>query len=153
MCHDNFRKLSIGVPNGILWFPIIYCTSQMSLMLQFLTNITFVDSRFSWYIMIQSNIISNISCKQQRDVILVNLQTPKDTYLSSLCYKAHFSRQLNCGSLRCSWSIACRHCSNYIFFLQLTLGLNILRKGNCKPKRETFKFWDLVRLILEILQY
>ena len=42
---------------------------------------------------------------------------------------------------------------NYIFILHLTLGFNILRKDNCKPRRETFKFWDLVRLILEILRY
>ena len=30
--------------------------------------------------------------------------------------------------------------------LHLTLGFNILRKDNCKPRRETFKFCDLVRL-------
>ena len=64
--------------------------------------------------------------------------------VKSLIYKTHFSRQFNCWSLRCSWSIACRHCSNYIFILHLTLGFNILRKDNCKPWRETFKFWDLV---------
>ena len=69
---------------------------------------------------------------------------------SSLQYKSHFSRQLNCCSLRCSWSIACRRCSNYISNLHLTLGFNILRKDSCKPRRETFKFWDLVRLILAI---
>ena len=28
-------------------------------------------------------------------------------------------RQSNCWSLRCSWSIACRRCSNYIFLLDL----------------------------------
>ena len=60
---------------------------------------------------------------------------------------------LNCWSLRCSWSIACRRCSNYIFILHLTFGFNILHKDNCKLRRETFKFWDLVRLILEILRH
>ena len=54
----------------------------------------------------------------------------------------HFIRQLNCWSLRCSWSIACRHCSNYIFILDLTPGFNTLRKDNCKPRPEAFKFWD-----------
>ena len=44
--------------------------------------------------------------------------------------------QLNCWSLRCSWSIACRRCSNYIFILDLTPGFNGLGKGNCKT-RET----------------
>ena len=59
----------------------------------------------------------------------------------------------NCRSLRCSWSIACRRCSNYIFILDLTPGFVGLGKGNCKTRQETFKFWDLVRLILEILRY
>ena len=40
----------------------------------------------------------------------------------------HFSRKVNCWSLRCSWSIACRRCSNYIFILHLTLGFKILRR-------------------------
>ena len=60
--------------------------------------------------------------------------------------------QLNCWSLRCSWSIACRPCSNYIFILNLTPGFNGLGKDNYKMRREAFKFWDLVCLILEILR-
>ena len=61
--------------------------------------------------------------------------------------------QYNCWSLRCSWRIACRRCSNYIFILHSTCGVNILHKNNCKTRWETFKFWDLVRLILENLRY
>ena len=53
---------------------------------------------------------------------------------SSLWYKTHFSKQLNCWSLRCSWSIACRRCSNYIFILHLTLGLNLLRKDKMEAE-------------------
>ena len=64
---------------------------------------------------------------------------------SSLQYKTHFSMQLNCWSLRPSWSIACQRCSNYIFILDLTPGFNGLG--------EAFKFWDSVRLILETLWY
>ena len=63
------------------------------------------------------------------------------------------SRWKNCRSLRCSWSIACRRCSNYIFILDLTPGFMGLGKDNCKTRREAFKFVDLVRLILEILRY
>ena len=59
----------------------------------------------------------------------------------------HLRRQLNCGSLRCSWSIACRRCSNYILILDLTPGFNGSGKDNCKPRRGSFKFWDLVRLV------
>ena len=62
-------------------------------------------------------------------------------------------RQCNCWSLRCSWSFACRRCSNYNFILDWSPGFNGLGKGNCKTRRETFKFWDLVGLISEILRY
>ena len=55
-------------------------------------------------------------------------------------------------SVRCSWSIACRRCSNYIIILDLTPGFIGLNKDNFKTKRGTFKFGDLVRLILEILR-
>ena len=57
--------------------------------------------------------------------------------------------QLNCWSLRCSWSITCRCCSDYIFILDLTHGFNRWGKDKCKTRLKTFKFWDLVRLILE----
>ena len=57
------------------------------------------------------------------------------------------------GSLRCSWSIACRRCANYIFILDLTPGFKGLRKDNCKTRREAFKCWDLVRFMLEVWWY
>ena len=55
--------------------------------------------------------------------------------------------QLNCWSFRCSWSIA-----NYIFILNLTPSFNEFGKDNYNMRREAFKFWDLVRLILETLR-
>ena len=60
---------------------------------------------------------------------------------------------LNCWSLRCSWSIACRRCSNYIFILNLTPGFNGLGKDNYKMRREALKFWNWVCLIFETLRY
>ena len=45
---------------------------------------------------------------------------------------------------------ACRRCSNYIFILNLTHAFNRLDKDNSKARWETFKFWDSMRLILEI---
>ena len=65
----------------------------------------------------------------------------------------HFIRQLSCWSLRCSWSITCRRCSNYIFILNLTPGFDGLGKDNYKMRRDAFKFWNLVQLILETLRY
>ena len=63
-----------------------------------------------------------------------------------------FIMQLNGWSVRCSWSIACRRCSNYIFILNWTPGFNGLGKDNYKMRREAFKFWGLVRIILETLR-
>ena len=40
---------------------------------------------------------------------------------------------------------------SYIFILDATPGFNGLGKDNCKTRRETFMFCDLVRLILEVL--
>ena len=62
-------------------------------------------------------------------------------------------RQENCRSLRCSWSSACRRCSNYIFILDTIPSFNGLNKDNCKTRQQTFKIWDLVRLILESWRY
>ena len=73
--------------------------------------------------------------------------------LSNLQYKSHLSRQKNCPSLRCSWSIACRHCSNYIFILDLAAGFIGLGKDNCKTRWETFKFWDLSAYIRGLTVY
>ena len=73
---------------------------------------------------------------------------------SNLQYKTRLSRHWNCWSLRCSWSIACRWYSNYIFILDLTPGFNGAGKDNCKKMRwETFKFANLVHLMLEVWQY
>ena len=41
---------------------------------------------------------------------------------------------------------------NYIFILNFTPGFNGLSEDNCKGIQETFKFWDLVRFILEVLR-
>ena len=42
---------------------------------------------------------------------------------------------------------------NYIFILNLTPGFNRLGKDHSKRRQETFKFWDLVQLLLEVLWY
>ena len=69
---------------------------------------------------------------------------------SSLYIRRILNRQWHCWSLRCSWSIACRRCSNYIFIIDLTVGFNGLDK---EMRRDSVKFWDLVPLILDILRY
>ena len=56
----------------------------------------------------------------------------------------HLSRQENCRSIRCSWCIACRRCSNYIFILDSTSGFKVFGKGSHETVRGSFKCWDLV---------
>ena len=51
--------------------------------------------------------------------------------------------------LRWSWSITCRHCSTTIFIINLaSSGLD-----NCQMRRETFKFYNLLRRVWEIWWY
>ena len=53
------------------------------------------------------------------------------------------------------WLLKCagRRCSNYIFILDLTPGFNGLDIDTCKTKRETFTFWDLMWLTLDVWWY
>ena len=75
-------------------------------------------------------------------------QSDAETWI--ICENCHISN-ISCTLVgRCSWSIACRRCSNYIFILDLTPGFNGLGKDNCKMRQQTFKFWDLVQFILEV---
>ena len=53
---------------------------------------------------------------------------------------SQLSRQYICCSLRCSWSIACRRCSNYIFILDLTPGLNALTKTTARQETKHLSF-------------
>ena len=54
---------------------------------------------------------------------------------------------------RCISSIACRRCSSYILTLNFKPGFNGLGTENCKTRRETLNFWNLVRVILEVWRY
>ena len=70
---------------------------------------------------------------------------------SNLWYKVRSSGQYTCWSLRCSWSIACRCCSNCIFIiLYLVPFFNGLSKDKGNIKGVTLKCWNLMRLILEV---
>ena len=58
---------------------------------------------------------------------------------------AHLSRQLTCWSLRCSWSITCRCCANYILILDLTSdfnGFDITYAGGFDGIFCWIKFWS-----------
>ena len=72
---------------------------------------------------------------------------PRDTHYRQT---SNISKQYNCWSLRSTWSIACRCCSNYIFILDLTSSFSGLGRDNYITRWETFKFWDLVPLVIEV---
>ena len=52
-----------------------------------------------------------------------------------------YGRHKNCWSLRCSWSIACRRCSNYSFNLDLTPGFNALGQRQLQDERRNIEVW------------
>ena len=74
-----------------------------------------------------------------------------------IIYDIHHYRQASnisrtlVGNELVDHSGTCRRCSNYIFILDFTTGFNGLGKGNCKTRRESFKFCDLVRPLLYIV--
>ena len=70
----------------------------------------------------------------------------------NIWYKTQLIRRYICLSLRCSWIFACRHCSN-ISIPDLPPGFRGFGKDNYNTRWEIFQFWDLARLILELLRY
>ena len=74
-------------------------------------------------------------CSNQRMQLII--------FTYNLGYKTHIGRQDHCSSLKYIWG-------NYIFILDLTIGSNKLRKDMCKVKWQTLRFWNSVRLILDV---
>ena len=99
---------------------------------------------------LQINKMGNLTCAAPEENYHTISKIPQ--LLSNSSYKLHLCRQDNHWSLRCSWSRACRCCSNYIVILDLNPGFNGLGKDDYKTRRESFKFWDYVRLLLDILR-
>ena len=105
---------------------------------------------------IQENAFQNVVCK----MVPIWLQSPcysksNQQLKKTCCQTFNISRTLVDNKLAdhsdvVGASPVSLRCSNYIFILDLTPGLNGLRKGNCKMRWESFKFCDLVWLILEI---
>ena len=55
-------------------------------------------------------------------------------------HKSHLSKQYTCWSLRCSWSIDCRRCSNYIFIPTQHLASNDWAKTTVKRDEKHLSF-------------
>ena len=94
----------------------------------------------------------NVFCKQNREYLLMTLMSLQIGMIWIKEYRIVFNiRRTLVGKKIVDHSD--RRCSNYIFILNLTPGFNGLGKDNCKTRRETFMFWDWVRLILDNLRY
>ena len=92
-------------------------------------------------------------CAEGRTVLVEIRNSCKRVCACIVLYYSHPLMWWNCRSLRCSWSIACRRCSNYIFILDLISDFKGFGKDRHKTLRESFKCCDLVRLILETWRY
>ena len=72
--------------------------------------------------------IERIICNEYLSIkIYITGMNDMYEHMIYMCYHqtsniSHLIRQQNCWSFRCSWSIACRRCSNYIFIVDLTSG-------------------------------
>ena len=86
--------------------------------------------------------------------MILGIYVPLDTSAAYLKYIPLISMHRKTSNIRhtlwrnkivdhsdiCSWSIAGRHCPNYIFILNFTPGVNGLGEENCKTMRDTFIF-------------
>ena len=79
--------------------------------------------------------------------------TTDTTYLAlmPISYRktSNIRRTLGGNKIVDNSDVACRRCSNYIFILDLTSGFKEFGKDSRKKVRESFRYWDLVRLILQ----
>ena len=94
-------------------------------------------------------IIGKLHNKQRQRVLLSSVRYWK-------CYGRHATRRYKHGLVTSNLlykSQLSRQCSNYIFNLDVTPGLKGLGKDNCKTRRNTFKVWNLMCLILEASAY
>ena len=154
MCHIIYLSLSLVNSKD----KIIYSNYQLPFQhWQFLHQVQRYSNPAQWFthpLGVNHTKLSNmLTTSIAKTVFACNIwkYIPHSWYRQVSNIRPHLSRQLNCWSLRCSWSIACRRCSNYIFILDLTPDFKGLAKDDFKTRWESFKFWDLVLLILEIL--
>ena len=134
--HRNSSALQ-GIVNATIHRKL-YHGEAPSMPLNVTTEISFVESMVSMLNSLFYKVFARFCC---------------DLFCRGYHDISNIRRIIVDSKLRCSWSIACRRCSNYIFIVDFSPGFNILYKDNCKTRRETFKVWDVVWLIVEIWQY
>ena len=107
------------------------------------TDISALNSSWTSACLVLNLILTHAFCKISSDTTDCN-------YRQTSTIMCTLVSNIICWSLRCSWSIACGCCHNYIFILNLSPGFNGLYRDKCKTRRETFQFWDLVPMILKL---
>ena len=97
----------------------------------------------------------NAFCKQNREYLLMTLMSLQIGMIWIKEYRIVFNiRRTLVGKKIVDHSdVVGAAPTGYIFILNLTPGFNGLGKDNYKTRRETFMFWDWVRLILDNLRY
>ena len=159
LCHYPLLILRGWQPHNLIFANKRSCIHVMVSLVQCSPLWDNIDHEMGWsrkiYIFQLSMVLYCKTSQMQRLVVfspfsVLLILTFLQVLPSTFWYKWHLSMHHTWWSLRCSWSIACQRCSNHIFILDLTPGFNGLGKGNGKTRRQTFKFCDSVRLILEI---
>ena len=95
----------------------------------------------------------NLYCRTMKYQLWIHPRVKLIPYPATKLLRYTYTHKWNYSSIRCSWSIVYRRCPHYIFILDFTPGFDGLVKANCKTRRETFKFWNLMRLLIEMWRY
>ena len=139
LCFQSFQILAL-ISSHIDW---TICAGSASSKLLSSAVVTPVKYECGW---------NNLTCTFARSKILLTEKLTNRALVTPTPV-AYWGQKVTDTILLAAFSSACRRCSNYIFILNLTSGFSGLDKDNCKMRRETFKFGDLVHLILEVWQY
>ena len=143
-----FIRKCLVLRNGLVWFLPKFWNMKAEFQ-KVIRNIFAIVGIFVCYEYVNDFTAKGINTAQ---VYLLFIGGWKNV-LSNLYHKSHLSSQHSVWSFRCSWSMACRRCSTYIFIIDLAPSFNRLGKNNCDTRGETLKFWDSVWLLLEIWWY
>ena len=141
-------------------------TNQISISRAFLRGVYRLPmdplTKGQWWVSIAGHHLMNLTLPSMSGSLCLIFIIPSFLYVSLHMYLSIICNYHQVSNIwrtlvgnyivRCGWSISFRRCSNYII-LDSTHCLKGLGKADFKTRWESFKFYDLVRIILEFWRY
>ena len=130
-------------PTKVLVDLLISPDKMAAILADVISRCIFVKEKFCILIKISLRCVPEGSLGLHNDLVPSRRQAIIWANADHRHWRIYLSRQLHCWSLRCSWSIACRRCSNYIFILDWTHGFHGLAKATARrdENRLSFGIW------------